>query len=181
MLLWESQMSRLLCPPLQFYESCCLQSTLLITYVVVSETSNTTHPVTQRLIPEEWGDKYIGSHILWRPYARYYVCRSRHGERFGVAIQFKPFGSNNLIHFHVTSCGKVIAEIGLWTGSETWVHHFIAQTKQAGMHFGLLTQCLGGCWLNNNKEVEVAVCEWLQNAAALFLPWWNIYSYSKIR
>jgi hypothetical protein len=42
------------------------------------------------------------------------------------------------------------------------VHHFIAQTKQAGMHFGLLKQCLVGCWLNNNKKVEVAVCEWLQ-------------------
>jgi hypothetical protein len=185
----------LLCPPMQFYESCCLQSTLLITCVVVSETSNTTHPVTQHqtphtqsrqtphnvklhtpghttsytthpftqhLNPEDWGDTCTGAHILWRTYTRYIVCESTHGERFGVAIRFKPCGSNNLIHFPVTSHGKGVAEIGLWTGNETWMHHFIAQTKQAGMHFGLLKQCLGGYWLNNDTEVEVAVCEWLQ-------------------
>lgn len=124
----------------------------------MSETSNTTHPVTQCLNPEDWSDKCTGTHILWRTYAGYNVCESRHGERFGVAIQFKPFGSNKLIHFHVMSHDKGVAEIG----NETWVHHFIAQTKQAGMHFGLLKQRLVGCWLNNNKEVDVAVCEWLQ-------------------
>jgi hypothetical protein len=138
-------MSHLLCPPMQFYELCCLQSALLITYIVVSETSNTTHPVTQCLDPEDWVDKCIGAHILWRPYTRYNVCESRHGECYGVAIQFKSFGSNNLIHFCVMSRGKGVAEIGL------------RQAKRHECTILLLRQnklvCILGCW---NSAWEVA-------------------------
>jgi len=42
-------------------------------------------------------------------------------------------------------------------GNDTQVHDCTAQTKQAGMHFGLLKQHLGGCQFRSNVEVEVTV------------------------
>jgi hypothetical protein len=95
----------------------------------VSETSNTTHPVTQHINPEDWGDKCTGAHILWRTYARYNVCESRGEEHFGVAIQFKPFCSR--VHLKPDGTwwrtggevkGKLVNGVGSQYSHTTWEH-----------------------------------------------------------
>jgi hypothetical protein len=42
------------------------------------------------------------------------------------------------------------------------VHHLIPQTKQSGNAVWTAEEYLGQCALNNNEEVVMIVCKWLQ-------------------